>query len=220
MADNSTLPATGDVIASDDIGGVKYQRVKNTFGPDGTATDVSTTSPMPVVPMARAPLYFYSIPSQVHVAAATTVHWDLFNAHASLIVRVLSIRQIPDIVTAVTGVAFAWIFARTSAVGTGGAAQTVQMADKSDTALDAAITCRSKPTGGATLDAAISNYQIHSEETNAGTIAIASAGGQELVPQALGAKGIALRQNQGLRVLQNTNSAAGNTGWLITFTVE
>ncbi len=50
MADNSTLPATGDVIAADDIGGVKFQRTKQTWGPDGTANDVDTASgkPLPV----------------------------------------------------------------------------------------------------------------------------------------------------------------------------
>jgi hypothetical protein len=50
MADNTTLdPGTGgDVIATDDIAGVKYQRVKVTHGADGSATDVSTASPLPV----------------------------------------------------------------------------------------------------------------------------------------------------------------------------
>ena len=48
MADNTTLPGTGDVIASDDIGGVKYQIVKAAFGPLDTATLVSTSSPLPV----------------------------------------------------------------------------------------------------------------------------------------------------------------------------
>ena len=50
MADNTQLNAGtgGDVIASDDIGGVKYQRVKATFGKDGEATDVSADNPMPV----------------------------------------------------------------------------------------------------------------------------------------------------------------------------
>jgi hypothetical protein len=47
MADNTTLPGTGDVIASDDIGGVKYQRVKLTHGVDGEAVDASTTNPVP-----------------------------------------------------------------------------------------------------------------------------------------------------------------------------
>jgi hypothetical protein len=48
MADNTTLPGTGDVIASDDIGGVKYQRVKLTHGEDGEALDASTVNPVPV----------------------------------------------------------------------------------------------------------------------------------------------------------------------------
>jgi hypothetical protein len=47
MADNTTLPGTGDVIATDDIAGVKYQRVKVGFGADGVATDVSSTDPLP-----------------------------------------------------------------------------------------------------------------------------------------------------------------------------
>ncbi len=42
MADNTTLDAGsgGDTIATDDIAGVKYQRVKVTAGADGTATDI------------------------------------------------------------------------------------------------------------------------------------------------------------------------------------
>lgn len=50
MADNTTLNSGsgGDVIATDDIGGVKHQRVKVEFGADGSATDVSPASPLPV----------------------------------------------------------------------------------------------------------------------------------------------------------------------------
>ena len=48
MADNVTLPGTGRVVASDDVGGVDYQRVKVSHGPDGSATDTSTTNPLPV----------------------------------------------------------------------------------------------------------------------------------------------------------------------------
>ena len=172
--------------------------------------------------------YVYAIPSQVHVAAANTVHWDLFNADAALLVRVVSIKQLPNITTAVTGVAFDWQLFRTSAVGTGGTAQTAWLPDLSQTALDADITCRSKPTGGATTSgASLKNYTVHSEETNAGTIILASLGGLELVPQSIQGSltggiqhGILLRQNQGLKCVQVTNSAAGNTGWEITFTVE
>jgi hypothetical protein len=170
------------------------------------------------------PVYFYLIPSQVHVAAANTVHWDLFNADAALVVRVVSILQIPNITTAVTGVVFDWLLERTTAVGTGGAAITAWLPDLSQTALDADVTCRSKPTAGATASTDLRSYSISSEETNAATIQIAAQGGLELVPQILGpaadSHGIVLRQNQGIRCVQVTNSVAGNTGWLIAVTVE
>jgi hypothetical protein len=49
MADNVAIsPGAGVSIATDDIGGVQYQRVKLTFGVDGTATDVSASNPAPV----------------------------------------------------------------------------------------------------------------------------------------------------------------------------
>lgn len=50
MADNTVLNtgSGGDTIATDDIGGVKHQRVKIEHGADGSATDVSTASPLPV----------------------------------------------------------------------------------------------------------------------------------------------------------------------------
>ena len=171
--------------------------------------------------------YVYSIASTVHVAAANTVMWDLFNADPALLVRVVSIRQKPNITTAVTGVVFDWQLIRTTAVGTGGTAQTAWLPDLSQTALDADITCRLKPTGGATSGVTLSNYSLSSEETNTGTIIIASMGGLEIVPQTVNGSltggvqhGILLRQNQGLKCVQVTNSAAGNTGWEITFTVE
>lgn len=169
-------------------------------------------------------IYSALIPSQVHVAVANTVHWDLFNADAALVVRVLSILQIPNITTAVTGVVFDWLLERTTAVGTGGTTITPWRADLNDAALDADITCRSKPTGGATAGEDLRRYSISSEETNAATIQLASQGGLELVPPChwpinMG-KGIVLRQNTGLRCVQETNSNAGNTGWLITFSVE
>lgn len=174
------------------------------------------------------PQYYFSLASQVHVAAANTIHWDLFNADASLIVRVTSILQLPNITTAVTGVVFDWSLIRTTAVGTGGTAQTVVLPDLSQTALDADITCRSKPTGGATSGVTFRNYSISSEETNAAAQmwhAMSAGGLLDLVPKELrapasGFPGIVLRPSQGLKCVQVTSSAAGNTGWLIGFTVE
>lgn len=50
MADNTTLSvgSGGDVISTDDIAGVKVQRVKVQYGADGSATDVSASSLLPV----------------------------------------------------------------------------------------------------------------------------------------------------------------------------
>jgi hypothetical protein len=50
MADNVPLNAGsgGATVATDDIGGIQYQRVKATFGADGVATDVSAANPFPV----------------------------------------------------------------------------------------------------------------------------------------------------------------------------
>lgn len=213
LANDSILvtPGSGATVATHLVNSKEYQTMM-LADPDGHVRG-------------SKPLYFFDIPSQVHVAVANTVHWDLFNADSTLLVRVVSIRQRPNITTAVTGAAFDWLLERTTAVGTGGAAQTAWLPDTSQTALDADITCRSKPTSGATQSTDLRNYTIHSEETNAGSIIIASMGGLELLPPLLiapeyGAPGVLLRQNQGLRCVQVTNSAAGNTGWLISFTVE
>lgn len=167
-------------------------------------------------------VYFFAIPEQIHVAAAETVHWDMWNGDAAKLVRVVSILQIPSITTAVTGAVSAWRLTRTTAIGTGGSAQTAWLPDLSQTAMDADVTCRSKPTGGATAGTILRYYALHGEETNAATIMVASLGGLELVPPVLAKSehGILLRPSQGIRVSQNTSTAGGNTGWLISFTIE
>lgn len=49
MADNLAYTAgVGSTVATDDIGGVHFQRVKPAIGADGTAVDVSAANPMPV----------------------------------------------------------------------------------------------------------------------------------------------------------------------------
>lgn len=48
MVDNiSVTPGSGISVATDDVGGVQYQRVKPAVGTDGVAVDVSATNPMP-----------------------------------------------------------------------------------------------------------------------------------------------------------------------------
>ena len=51
MADNKVVDngvLADFTVATDDIGGVDYQRVKVTWGPDGSAFDTSTSAPLPV----------------------------------------------------------------------------------------------------------------------------------------------------------------------------
>ena len=52
MADNTTINrgTDGDTIATDDIDGVKHQKVKMEFGGDGVATEVTATTPFPTTP--------------------------------------------------------------------------------------------------------------------------------------------------------------------------
>lgn len=52
MADNTelNLGTGGDVVASDDIGGVKYPRSKLGHGADGSYNEVQGTDPLPTVP--------------------------------------------------------------------------------------------------------------------------------------------------------------------------
>ena len=50
MADNvGYTPGSGAIVAADEIGGVLFQRLKLTHGPDGTAVDVSDEAPLPVL---------------------------------------------------------------------------------------------------------------------------------------------------------------------------
>jgi hypothetical protein len=48
MADDVVLPGDGAVIATDDVGGRQFQIVKQAFGPDGQATQVSEANPLPM----------------------------------------------------------------------------------------------------------------------------------------------------------------------------
>jgi hypothetical protein len=199
----AVTPGVGATVATHTVGGKEHQVMMLA---DGTGHIFGAT-----------PIFSYLLPSQVHVNTANTVHWDLFNADASAVVRIFSILQVPNITTAVTGVVFDWLLERTTSAGTGGVALTAFQEDLAQSALPAGITARSKPTGGAAASTDLRFYALSSEETNAATIQIASQGGLELVPRDTS---YVLRQNQGIRVVQVTASVAGNTGWLINFYVE
>lgn len=143
---------------------------------------------------------------------------DLFNADASVVVRVRGVWVIPT-VTAITGVNLEFILNRTSAVGTGGTGVTPRPLDKNAAALDADITARAGATGGATLDVELFRQYHFNEETNAGLMLMQH---QNLLPSSIGNRvaEVVLRQNQGLQVKQGGAGTVGLTGALFYFTVE
>lgn len=75
MADNTTLNAGsgGDVIATDDIAGVKHQLVKVEYGAADSATPVSPTNPLPVTATGGASYINLSASGQVKASAGTLV---------------------------------------------------------------------------------------------------------------------------------------------------
>ena len=166
--------------------------------------------------------YVYRTGYDTHVASASSIAWDIFNADATLLVRVLSIAQIPDIVSAVTGVSITWEMDRTTAVGTGGTAITAWLPDLSQTAMDADITFRLRPSGGATVSTILAQWQTSAEETNNAAQIMQMVRVFNAVPAYLRetGQGILLRQNQGMRVLQNTNTDQGRSNWEVVITVE
>ncbi len=142
---------------------------------------------------------------------------DLFNADAAVIVRVRGIWIVPTL-TAITGVPIGFDINRTSAVGTGGTAETPRPLDTGQAALDADITARSGATGGATLVYKYLTAYCLNDETNAGAGILAY---QNQLPTFGGRIAeIVLRQNQGVQVKQSVTATVGLTGALIHFTVE
>jgi hypothetical protein len=157
----------------------------------------------------------------IHVAAARTTLFDIFNASGSgKVMRVTGVYIIPALV-AVTGVGQTYEVIRTSAVGTGGTTLTPQKYDSANPALPAQITARTKPTGGATTSATLQLINGSSEETTpyasmASVLNHVPMGGT-LSP---GEVGWVLREGEGLKVDQTTNSAVGNVNVQIVFTLE
>lgn len=82
MADNfDVTPGTGRTVATDLIAGVDYQRVKATWGPDGTANDadVATGKPLPVQMRSATGLIPIGEPTDAKNAATDTTSVSLIS---------------------------------------------------------------------------------------------------------------------------------------------
>jgi hypothetical protein len=161
-------------------------------------------------------IYIYSTGNTANVAAARTTFFDLFNATGSgVVVEIYGIYIIPAL-AAVTGIGNTWELAWSSTVGSGGTTLTGTKADQSNAAVNANVTARTKPTGGATIGSVLQYINGSSEETSpyAGMASILNhvdwcgAGAGPLQP-------ITIREGQGIKIDQTTNSAVGTTNIMV-----
>lgn len=157
------------------------------------------------------PDYFWWFTPATNAASRSWA--DIFNAHASLVLRVRGIWVVPT-ATAITGVNIGFDVNKISAVGTGGTVITGRSLDSSFPAVDAAITARITATGGATLAHLLMAGYHFNEETNASLPLLQH---QNLIPSGIGSRvaEIVLRQNQGVQVKQHAAGTVGLTGVLM-----
>jgi hypothetical protein len=163
--------------------------------------------------------YTLFVPEQA--VGANAVHFDLFNASGST--YTMYVESVVPVVSgdeAVTGVVAADVFlTRTTAVGTGGTANT-----REGTALDAAticatdssqicppeITARLTPSGGATAGAVLAHRSLFTEETSSGTYTQV-----EMVKTP-----ITVPEGKGIRVVQGAVASVGEIGWNVVFSLQ
>lgn len=208
----AVTPGSGATVATQLVSTKEYQVVMLAY-PDGHLTG-------------SLPQYRLICPSQA--VGANKVFVDLFNATGSGVsLRVLSAFCYVDNDTAVTGTLGVEVnLTRTTAVGTGGTAATLEGTsltaitisemDTNNPALSANITARASPTGGATAGALIGQRWVFTEETSAPS-GIAGTLGAEFIRNE-GAD-LIVRENSGLRFVQGSVASVGNLSFEITFEV-
>lgn len=203
MADNTLLNtgAGGDTIASDDISGVKFQRVKLVHGADGVnAGDVATVNPLPVIHMTTLGVPTYSGRSATFrtPGIAGTAGQKIFAIHnatgSTKIVQVNYIRVdcVATVVKAVTVLPPLIRIHRVTVLPTNGTAG-------SKTAKDTALTSNASVTvfQGASADGTASGTALTA------TIPAGSIVGQEFMPRLITAAGYEVADRIGF--LENTS---------------
>lgn len=159
-------------------------------------------------------------------AGANKVHMDLFNAATTeRDVEILSVQPIMSGAVAVVGTLGVDIYlTRTTAVGTGGTAATLEgtaltaatisKLDPASPALLATITARSAPGGGATAGAVLAFESIFPEETNTATYFR-----NDLIKDNHQGSRIIVPPGTGIRVVQSAVASVGNLGFTVLFSV-
>lgn len=207
LANDSVLvtPGSGATIATHLVSGKEHQVVM-LAGPRGNIYGSADT-------------FITATGNSANVAAARTTHFDLFNASGSgVILEVAGLLIIPTL-TAVVGIGLVWELIKTSAVGTGGTTLTPRAMDSANAALPGQVTARSKPTGGATTNFILAYQNTSSEETNP-YAGMASILNHLAVTVTLDVQSLTLREGEGIKLDQTTNSAIGSTNVQVVFAVK
>lgn len=198
---SSETVSTGGVIATQTVSGKEYQVIMQARA-DGHV-------------IGSRPDYLVNFP-----AAANAVNRELaeiFNAHASTVIRIRGIWIIPT-QTAITGAQQAFDVNKISAVGTTGlTAVTPRAMDTSNTHALTSITFGYNSSAGATLNHLWFPVFLFNEETSAPVGLIAYQNQLPLLGDSV--MEIVLRQNEGIQVKQ-TVGTVGLTGCLMAFTVD
>jgi hypothetical protein len=154
---------------------------------------------------------------------ADLVYFDLFNAAGSEVnLIVQSVVPVVSSAVAITGTLGVDLhLTRTTAVGTGGTAATREGTDKAASTfsqidntetLNALITARLTPSGGATAGALLGYSCVYTEEAQATTDAT------DIARRPIdGMPGIIVREGSGIRVVQGAVASAGNIGFNVLF---
>lgn len=202
-----TLPAssatlgTGDVIATSTVSSKEYQ----------------------VMMMARAdghlvgtkPDYLVNFPAVTNAVNREVA--EIFNAHATNVVRIRGIWIIPT-QTAITGAQQAWDINKISAIGTTALTTvTPRPQDSGNPGTLTSITCGYGSTAGGTLAWLWFPVFLFNEETSAPNGLIAYQ--NQLPVYGDSVSEIVLRQNEGIQVKQ-TVGAVGLTGAMIQFALD
>jgi len=159
-------------------------------------------------------------------AGANKVFFDLFNASSATVntgnrVVISSVKAVVAGDVAVTGVVGLNLHLhKTTAVGTGGTAATLQgtvntaatisSVTPAPGGLPAGITARLAPSGGATIGAWLSQLSCFTEETSSGAY-------QEYWLHDTSQEPIVIGQGEGIKVIQGTVASVGNIGFMVEF---
>lgn len=161
----------------------------------------------------RYGLWNLYVPSQV--AGANLVYFDLWNG-SDRNITLSSLVAVKETAVAVSGlVAVRMFLTRTSAVGTGGTANTEEgtsltactITKLQQRALPSGVTARLTPTGGATAGAVVCERDLFPEETNAANYE----------PLQFLDTLLTIPEGTGIRVVQGSVASVGNIGFNAAF---